>query len=786
MKSTNRIERVTYNDMKTHLKTTTVKTDEDHAGAGGSVFSRHPLAYRLLLILWGMCTLPWYFELILAGTQVSARISAYDPEHLAASPVPAQAVGVIAICGLLLLLLPESWKLRLFPSPGLPGLLGRQDPMNSSANAGGMTASGQDVSATSGKRFSSVLRKQHMENEDPAGNVSPKKPGKSSNSGNLDAAVKPAGKRRFSFFHKQTGSQSGKQAGKQESALAQGAGQSDQTETGIPGFPAAEKTAGQNRPMAWPFWLGAVFFALIFALGNYNSWLFPQFWDQRTFIVWENICPFVITGFSAGWFALQGFGMITDFFAGLPCSKKPIRAGAVFWISLIGLSALFLYFLYTALYPGLWNSDSISQIAQSYTNIYSNYHPVMHTLLIKGLMNLGYAMTGTVNGAMCTYTTVQAIALAAAFAYSLMTLHQAVKRNLLWIAALLCIGASYYNWYYAVSVIKDVVFAIFILVFVTALLRLLYRLGSKRWALVMLGVGTLGICLIRNNGIPAVAVLCVLLVIFFRKSHRAAQLTMAICLVFSLILSGPVYDAAGIQPTKFTESLNIPIQQISRVVWSKHALSEEQEETIEKVILLKTVRHAYRPWLADDVKFLITTPQANYLKDHFADFRKLYMELLQEYPEEYLMAWIEQTVGYWYASYPYYRVLEPKDADSNEFSFENEIPDRKVMRWMRSVGNYENDVLILPTAIGFHTWLLLAIWLYDMSRRKPAWIACLMNLLVIGTLFIATPVFSEFRYSYFMFICMPLLWGFTLAKSPSPWKFSSHHSGKQRILFRKS
>ena len=75
--------------------------------------------------------------------------------------------------------------------------------------------------------------------------------------------------------------------------------------------------------------------------------------------------------------------------------------------------------------------------------------------------------------------------------------------------------------------------------------------------------------------------------------------------------------------------------------------------------------------------------------------------------------------------------------------------------WNLFLSDYPVDVFL---GIGIHVWIIILLGLYSTlhGNQETALIAVL-NALIIGTLLIATPVYSEFRYAYSIFTTFPLI-----------------------------
>lgn len=90
------------------------------------------------------------------------------------------------------------------------------------------------------------------------------------------------------------------------------------------------------------------------------------------------------------------------------------RSGAqVFFGSLLLLCLAWLP-IYLAYYPGICAYDAPVQTGQIVEHYYFDHHPIVHTLLLQGMLWLGTQLFGSMNAGMALYTALQMLLLAVA------------------------------------------------------------------------------------------------------------------------------------------------------------------------------------------------------------------------------------------------------------------------------------------------------------------------------------------------------------------------------------
>ena len=115
-----------------------------------------------------------------------------------------------------------------------------------------------------------------------------------------------------------------------------------------------------------------------------------------------------------------------------------------------------------AYYPGIFAYDAPNQIIQVLNSSYSTHHPIVHTILMGRLFQLGHAL-GDNNLGVLFYSLIQMFILAFSFAYCLNSLYKlGLKKKYIVILTGIIILFPV-NSILAVSLTKDVLFAAFTL-----------------------------------------------------------------------------------------------------------------------------------------------------------------------------------------------------------------------------------------------------------------------------------------------------------------------------------
>lgn len=416
------------------------------------------------------------------------------------------------------------------------------------------------------------------------------------------------------------------------------------------------------------------------------------------------------------------------------------------------------YYLYQ--YPGIMTPDSINQLEQILGVIpWSNHHPWVHTLIFGLFYHIGYALTGNMVIAVSVYTFFQMCLLAASAAYFISTLRSHKIRPFV----LLLITAFYalipYHAVFSVTVWKDIPFAAAVLFFSCAILRLSVQNQICAKNLLTLAISSVMICLFRSNGWYAFLLALPFLLFGFRHKAKAVYPPLFTALLLSIIVKYPVMSAFDVQPPDFIESVCIPMQQITAVICNDRYLSAEELALIEEVVDLTYIHDLYNPTFADNIKELVRAGNQDYLVSHKTEFLKLWIDLGLRYPGDYLTAYVDQTYGYWYPD-SFYLVAEAEGVSATDLGVSHTplIGGPLVIKAKEIAVKLGSMVPIYGTlwSMGVAGWVLLFSISVTIIRRDYHKLICyLPGVALLLSVLAATPVATEFRYVYFLVLCLP-------------------------------
>ena len=449
--------------------------------------------------------------------------------------------------------------------------------------------------------------------------------------------------------------------------------------------------------------------------------------------------------------------------AGLNLKLMFIYAGIVF----LALLPLFLIN-----FPGTMTVDSFNQLSQArgLTPLH-DHHPWVHTLIIKLFYNIGYSLSNNVTVGIAAFILAQMLLVSLGLGFTAETLASLGSGRMGAVIVIAGFILFPYHAAYTITMWKDILFALGVLIITILLYKELVagiRPGVADSLLFVLS--SLAVCLFRHNGFYAY-ILCALIFAFraivnrrssdayVGKNARTAILTL-VSILICLIINGPVKSGLNVQNGDFGHELAIPLQQIARVVQLNGDISDEELEELARVNSIEYIVNNYEPGGADNMIQWLVAGDSDYVKNNKGRFLKLYLSLGLKNPNAYIMAFIDQTKGYYTTMMPeqtaYYGILPNGDNLDNYpiFGAGVRIKINEILSKLQDV---------LPVYAIFYSpgacllILILMIGIEKVRGRRSMLLVFLPQLCLTLTVLIATPLVADLRYAYALMLSMPSL-----------------------------
>lgn len=328
--------------------------------------------------------------------------------------------------------------------------------------------------------------------------------------------------------------------------------------------------------------------------------------------------------------------------------KRPFRRTWLFFSAAI-LACWIPVFL--AYYPSVFAYDAEGQLYQVLAHDYSTHHPLLHTLFLGFFFELGKNLFDSCSTGMAVHSLIQMLLMAGTFGYALAFLRRKKVPAYLLVLLYLFYALFPTNSVLALSTTKDVLFSAFVLLHTLCLYQITDPActPADKGSLCYL-LWTILLLLFRNNALYAlllsIPAICLLL---HRKAAKGSRLRRRylILTLLALLLAGAgnttLKSALHANSGSPREMLSIPLQQMARTrVTSEQSLSPDMRRTLNRYLPEEWVFSAYNPHLADPVK------NRAVIHDDPAGLLKTWVRLGLEYPQIYLDAFLDNSIGYWF------------------------------------------------------------------------------------------------------------------------------------------
>lgn len=510
--------------------------------------------------------------------------------------------------------------------------------------------------------------------------------------------------------------------------------------------------------------LFAVLFSIMNALANYLLWTDDSFIPKAYGVGFNGFYKafmtfaFFVGGYLIFWNIFTAVYNNLERFFWKEGNRSSFRPGVIFAVTFTAITVTRLIILFGAHYPGDLTFDSITQLNQVMTGAYTNHHPIYHTFVIKLCVDLGIAIFNDINAGVAIYSVFQTLftAMSFSFAASTMSMMKAPKRIV--VMTVLFFVLMPYHVMYAITMWKDVMFGCFVLLLVAFVYRCLKDLGNKILNIVMLILSSIGTCVFRSNGFFVFVLFALAFVFMWRFGNKKILIVFASSILVSFLMKHAFLAGMDISQPDMVESLSIPIQQISRVVYEGNELTEEESELLGEIMDVDKIQETYLVYRVDPIKALIhQTGDVEVLSERKADFLKLYLSMGVKYPMVYARAWIDETRGFWNAGYAYWRWTE--NVEPNDLGVVRTTQSEALNKGLSEYLWLSKTVPVVQLflSIGLFVWIdMLMLMIAILRKDRIGALVALPVILIVLSLMIATPVYAEFRYIYAAFCTLPM------------------------------
>ena len=425
---------------------------------------------------------------------------------------------------------------------------------------------------------------------------------------------------------------------------------------------------------------------------------------------------------------------------------------------------------FLAVYPGYFCYDAKTQLIQYQDGEWSAWQPVVHTLLMGGLVvNLGNDVLGSLSIGLTIYCILQALLIIATFSYLVVFLAKRKVPTIVLVVGTLLFAINPMIQILSFATIKVTFFTCFfafLLMFLIEMLEDPAVYFSRKRNLIKFIVVAILMSLFRKQGIYILMVLLPILCLFLYKYWKKLLVMFATAIVLVFAFFGPVSNCLHIKKSPTSEILSIPIQQIAAVVKNnRDSITEEEWTTIKRYFDEESLAH-YIPQISDPVKDRFKN---NELKQDKMSFVKLWIQLGLKNKQVYSNAFIDMNIGYFYPSVETisdWAVIFPYIEDSRIDIQLNSLcePYYKYLQYATNEFFEEKPFVSFFVCEAMPLWVILWILAILWKEKKYQWMIPILALLLYFGTCILAPVCC-IRYIYPLLALLPMVMALPFMKN---------------------
>lgn len=421
-------------------------------------------------------------------------------------------------------------------------------------------------------------------------------------------------------------------------------------------------------------------------------------------------------------------------------------------------------------FPGLISKDTLEQIREFIGEVPpSNHQPWLHTLFIGFFLKLGklFNLNYQLSIAMFSIFSLVSTALI------LFVILNYYKKRLIttsWLVIAFLYIFDPIHCIYTLNVGKDSAFAYAAVCFSFVLVKVYHEYSyEKRISITNLFLlvltGTL-FSLLRSNGLYAFIFTIPFLLYCLRKSLKPIAGALCLTGIFIFLFKGVLLPYCNVAEPDFVESLSTPLQQISYTVKNDGNLSDKDYTFMNNIVDVETLGEVYDPHISDWAKNLVRDEgNPDYLENHKIEFIQTYLSIGIKNPYCYLIAFFNQSKGYWHHKMSNYIYFDGVHRFALPLGLKRSpLLSESISALFDKFMNAFINLWHLIWSLDLNTYVLLLLFSYAVYKKR-CYIHFVPILGVFLTLVIATPVNDEFRYAYAIYLALPFLIADTLCQN---------------------
>lgn len=436
------------------------------------------------------------------------------------------------------------------------------------------------------------------------------------------------------------------------------------------------------------------------------------------------------------------------------------RSGA---FAIVAFALIFLSFLFSLLsvYPGYCSNDSMDVIRQAtgefkHTDYFrydglTNHHPILYTMLVRLVFAL--AASATIEVKVFCFLLVQAALFAAGCAWALRWMNKNGAGKVYLLLVLILLAALPVYAVHAVTMWKDALFAAAVTMLALQAYEVAASDSPRVGQVAGLGVLLLLVAFLRNNGVFIDVALLVWMLVTVPEARKQLAVAGVCFLAAFLLVQGPLFTQMGVEKSRFSESLGVPLQQLA-LATVEDEVTDEQLEFLDQILPHENVVQDYQGFSSNKLKFDPAFDDA-FLEANKMEFFSVWAQVVAAHPATALRAWVNLTSGLWKPGV--YAEVGTKN------SVAGQTPQDLLGLGWNPRGVYDKLQKRAPYVFGKGSVIWLGIWLSLLAlalrpARRLRFCAPFIPLLaLLATMLIASPSGWDYRYVFPFLVMLPFV-----------------------------
>ena len=423
-----------------------------------------------------------------------------------------------------------------------------------------------------------------------------------------------------------------------------------------------------------------------------------------------------------------------------------------------------------AVYPGFFVYDAQDEYLQVASRNFNTHHPLVHVLMLGGIICAVHKVTDSYNLGIAAYTLVQMILVSSVFAFLISYLRKKKVSRLLRFISVIYFAFFPVIVMFTLCSAKDAIFTATLLLLLISMLEMGIsgeEFFNSKPRMTFFILSALTMMLFRKNGIYAFIVLVPALLIYYKKYLKKMCVILIITLFSYFLINTSMMLIFHAETVENQEILTVPIQQLARTYKFNKEVFEPEDIDVLHEMLPEDALVLYNPKLSDPVKCYFNNDA--YMKDR-SRFLMLWLKIGLRKPLSYVNAWLMNSYGFWYPDtvidvYSGNTVFTFTYQDSSYFGYEVELPgvrdskipwlDEAYRRLSLEIEQEKIPILSMLYSPGCLFWCFMFVFCYELYRKKYNILIPHLLVLLVWMTVILGPTYLP-RYVLIFWFGMPL------------------------------